>query len=235
MQPARASAGGQPLLTDPGAFEIIVVMDAWHDGSLELVEELAGRHPVLRPLMLPESVGTARARMAGARSASGDVILSLDYDVIARPGWSAGISATTLVRRAGRVVVGYMPTPLPRPRRPGRIGLIESAASYEAHCRAYERDPRPILTHFWGSGETRVEIKAGWTSAPATTAWKRAALASADLHARRVRGLAPTARVGRPALPRRPPSHQQRSRAKAACSPHAIRNAGRRRTPPGAL
>jgi glycosyltransferase involved in cell wall biosynthesis len=90
----------EPLLADPGALEIIVVIDACHDGSLELVEQLAREHPVLRPLMLTENVGQGRARMAGARAARGDVILSLDDDVIATPAWSAATGATTLVPRA---------------------------------------------------------------------------------------------------------------------------------------
>ncbi|MBV8991344.1 MAG: glycosyltransferase family 2 protein, partial [Solirubrobacterales bacterium] len=139
----------EPLLADPGALEIIVVIDACHDGSFELVEKLAGEHPVLRPLMLTENVGQGRARMAGVRSSTGDVILSLDDDVIARPGLVSG-HRRHHARGPGRVVLGYMPTPLPRARRAGQIGRIEYATSYEAHCREYERDPRTILTHFWG-------------------------------------------------------------------------------------
>ncbi|MBV8991613.1 MAG: hypothetical protein JO372_23875, partial [Solirubrobacterales bacterium] len=38
----------------------------------------------------------------------------------------------------------------PQPRRAGQIGPIEYATSYEEHCQEYERDPRTILTHFWG-------------------------------------------------------------------------------------
>ena len=139
----------EPLIDDPAALEIIIVIDACRDGSLEMVEEIAAERPVLRPLMLTENVGQGRARMAGVRSARGEVILSLDDDVIARPGLVTG-HRRHHARAPGRVVLGYMPTPLPRPRRAGQIGPIEYATSYEDHCREYERDPRTIFTHFWG-------------------------------------------------------------------------------------
>jgi glycosyltransferase involved in cell wall biosynthesis len=138
-----------PLLEDPATHELVVVIDACRDGSLEMLEAMAADHPALRPLMLTENVGQGRARMAGARAASGDVILSLDDDVIAGPRLVSGHQRHHAAA-PGRVVLGYMPTSLPSRRRAGQIGRLQYATSYEEHCREYERDPRSILTHFWG-------------------------------------------------------------------------------------
>jgi glycosyltransferase involved in cell wall biosynthesis len=138
-----------PLLDDPAAMEIVVVIDACYDGSLEMLEAMAARRPALRPLMLTENVGQGRARMAGVRAARGDVILSLDDDVIAAAGLVSG-HRRHHAAAPGRVVLGYMPTPLPAQRSAGQIGPLQYATSYEEHCREYERDPRTIFTHFWG-------------------------------------------------------------------------------------
>jgi glycosyltransferase involved in cell wall biosynthesis len=138
-----------PLLEDEAALELIVVIDACEDGSFELLQAMAAGAPKLRPLMLPENLGQGRARMAGVRAAQGTVILSLDDDVVARPGLVTG-HRRHHDERAGRVVLGYMPISLPQPRRPGQVGTFEYGVSYEEHSLEYERNPRAILTNFWG-------------------------------------------------------------------------------------
>lgn len=138
-----------PLLDDPAALEVVVVVDGCHDGSLELLEELAARSPKLRPVMLSQNVGTARARLEGASACHGDVVLSLDDDVIAAPGLVTG-HRRHHASGQGRVVLGYMPIALPPRRRPGHVGTWEYATSYEEHCRSYEQEPGAVLTNFWG-------------------------------------------------------------------------------------
>jgi cellulose synthase/poly-beta-1,6-N-acetylglucosamine synthase-like glycosyltransferase len=74
----RCLAGLTGLISPP--VEIIVVVDGDDDGSGEAAEASGAR--VLR---LSRRSGPAAARNAGARMASGDVLLFLDADVIAAP------------------------------------------------------------------------------------------------------------------------------------------------------
>jgi glycosyltransferase involved in cell wall biosynthesis len=138
-----------PVLNDEASLEVVVVIDACDDGSYELLQEMAACAPRLRPLMLTKNVGQGRARIAGVQLASGSVILSLDDDVVASPGLVTG-HRRHHDEREGRAVLGFMPIALPDSRKPGQVGTFEYALSYEEHCREYERDPRSVLTHFWG-------------------------------------------------------------------------------------
>jgi glycosyltransferase involved in cell wall biosynthesis len=138
-----------PLLADEAVLEIVVVIDACDDGSFELLKGMAASTPKLRPLLLRHNVGQGCARMAGVHEARGTVILSLDDDVVAAPGLVSG-HRRRHDERAARVVLGYMPLALPTRRRPGQLGTFEYGLSYEEHCREYERNPRAILTNFWG-------------------------------------------------------------------------------------
>jgi glycosyltransferase involved in cell wall biosynthesis len=139
----------EPLLADPDALEVLVVVDGCRDGSLELLERLALREPKLRPLMPERNLGQPRARLYGVQHARGDVILSLDDDVVAAPGLVGGHRRHHVTRAHG-VVLGYMPTETPSRRRPGQFATLEYAQHYEEHCERYERDPGQVLTNLWG-------------------------------------------------------------------------------------
>ena len=139
----------EPLLSDPDALEVLVVVDRSHDGSLELLQALSRDQPKLRPLMPEGNLGAARARLFGVERARGEVVLSLDDDVVAAPGLVGG-HRSHHAERPHAVVLGYMPTQLPSPRRAGHFATYEYAAIYEEHCRLYERDPRHVLMRFWG-------------------------------------------------------------------------------------
>ncbi|MCU0231267.1 MAG: glycosyltransferase [Acidobacteria bacterium] len=71
-----ALAGGAPAGT-----EVIVVDDASRDGTPELAATLGAR--VVRQ---PVNGGPSRARNAGARAASGEILYFVDSDVVVHPG-----------------------------------------------------------------------------------------------------------------------------------------------------
>lgn len=137
-----------PLLADPAADEIVVVADGADDGSPELLEDLAGAHPRLRPVSIPRR-GRAAARQLGLETATNDIVLLLDDDVVAAPGLVEG-HARAHAERDGQVVVGYMPIRLPAYRRPGDASTFLYARDYEGCCVACERDPSQVLTRLWG-------------------------------------------------------------------------------------
>src|SRR5262249_1936286 len=74
-----------PLRADPAAEEVIVVIDGSRDGSLSVLERIAQTEPRVRPVFI-ENSGEMAAREAGARTASSDLVLFLDDDVLAGPG-----------------------------------------------------------------------------------------------------------------------------------------------------
>ena len=138
-----------PVLNDPDALEIVVVVDACRDGSIELLEAMAHDHPKLRPLMPDRNLGQPRARLFGVQQARGDVVLSLDDDVVAEPGLVGGHRRHHALRPHA-VVLGYMPTETPARRGGGQFATFEYAKAYEDHCAIYEHDPDYVLSHLWG-------------------------------------------------------------------------------------
>lgn len=136
-----------PLLRDPAAHEVVVVVDGSDDGSIELLRELAAHEPRLRPIW-QENAGEGAARHAGVLAATGDVVLLLDDDVVAEPGLVAGHAAHHR-DRIPRVVVGYMPTPEPRPGDAAAFATRLYAEAYEGRCARYETEPATVLRHLW--------------------------------------------------------------------------------------
>jgi cellulose synthase/poly-beta-1,6-N-acetylglucosamine synthase-like glycosyltransferase len=59
----------EPLLNDPAASEIVVVVDGCEDGSLELLRAMADEDPRIKPHFISNR-GAARALLAGAREAT---------------------------------------------------------------------------------------------------------------------------------------------------------------------
>jgi len=64
----------------PGNWEIIFVNDGSHDGSAELLDELAAKNPEVKVVHFRRNFGQTAAMMAGFDFASGDIIIPLDGD-----------------------------------------------------------------------------------------------------------------------------------------------------------
>lgn len=137
----------EPLLEDPGAAELIVVVDGCDDGSYELLLSLALDAPKLKPLRI-ENRGENGAREAGVEAARCETVLLLDDDVVPAPGLATAHAARQAARRR-HVVLGYMPVALPARRRLGDFARFLYSDWYERTCRLYERYPEDILTSFW--------------------------------------------------------------------------------------
>jgi glycosyltransferase involved in cell wall biosynthesis len=136
-----------PLLTDPAATEVVVVVDGSRDGSYELLAELAREHPSLRPVF-QENQGDGAARQTGVEAATGDIVLLLDDDVEAAPGLVHG-HARAHAGRFDAVVVGYMPPAPPPHGDPEGFSALLYAEAYESRCASYEADPASILRYLW--------------------------------------------------------------------------------------
>jgi GT2 family glycosyltransferase len=141
-------AAVEPLLDDPAASELVVVVDGSTDGSFEWVADRAAAEPRLRAVRTP-GLGPAAARDAGVRAASGAVVLLVDDDVIAEPGLVSG-HARRHAREDGLLVAGYMPPQVPAAKSPEDFALRLYAHEYEQVCRSYERDPNAVLLGLWG-------------------------------------------------------------------------------------
>ncbi|HEU4326341.1 MAG TPA: glycosyltransferase family 2 protein [Roseiflexaceae bacterium] len=76
--------------TEYEPYELIVVDNASADGSLEY---LARAQPGARVIANSENVGFGRACNQGAAAARGDLLLFLNPDVVATPGWLAALVA----------------------------------------------------------------------------------------------------------------------------------------------
>lgn len=136
-----------PLLDDPHADEVIVVVDGSDDGTLELLQDVARTQPRLRPIWRTNG-GCEAARQTGLDTARCDVVLFLDDDVIADPGLASG-HARAHAQNRGAVVVGYMPTVRPQQRRPGNFTALLYANEYEKFCANWTAEPDSIISTLW--------------------------------------------------------------------------------------
>ena len=136
-----------PLLADPAALEVVVVVDGCDDGSIEYLRERAAAEPRLRPVWI-ENSGAVAAQQAGVEAARGDAVLVIDDDVLAEPGLVSG-HARHHEREHDLVVVGYMPTPRPAERSPGSFTSELYHDVYEFRCDAWEAGA-DVLAGLWG-------------------------------------------------------------------------------------
>jgi GT2 family glycosyltransferase len=93
------------LAQDTADFEVLVVDDASTDATREIVRSIPD--PRLRLLHLDDNRGPAAARNHAIRAARGDVLLLLDSDCVAQPGWvRLHLAAQREARVVGGAVVG---------------------------------------------------------------------------------------------------------------------------------
>lgn len=129
-----------------GADEVIVVLDGPHPGWQQILEPSAG----VRVVELPENVGLARARIAGLRAATADLILAVDDDVQPSDDLVARHRAAHRDRE-DLVVQGYMPVTLPARRGPDESPTFLYARDYEVQAGVWRRgESATILRSLWG-------------------------------------------------------------------------------------
>lgn len=137
----------EALLSRPEADEIVVVVDGCEDGSIELLRSLARSDPRLQPLFIDNS-GMGEARLAGARRASGEVVLLLDDDVLVAPGTVSG-HGRAHAAADHLVVVGAMPVAGGGQTGPDDYPRVMYANEYHRHTQRWQRHPESVLTTLW--------------------------------------------------------------------------------------
>ena len=94
-------------------FEVVVVDNASDDDTLAAIAEADAAADVrVHAIHLPQPMGPAVARNRGWRAARGELIVFTDDDVVARPGWLAGLYAGH--EREPRAVIQGQTVPDPR-------------------------------------------------------------------------------------------------------------------------
>jgi Glycosyltransferase like family 2 len=134
-----------PHLREPAADEVIVVVDSVRDGSLELLQRMAESEPRLMPLFV-EAGSEMGARQAGLEAATGDVVVFVDDDVVAKPGLARG-HARRHEDAGDLVVLGPMPV-APAQRERGFAARLY-ASVYDSHMALWDERPDELLLHFW--------------------------------------------------------------------------------------
>ena len=134
------------LLSQPELDEVVVAIDGPDEDLVQRLEALQEPRVVL--VALPHNVGQSAAREAGARAATGELVLLVDDDVELERGAVAG-HARAHADRPGQVLVGYNPVALPARRRPGMAATYLYAAEYEAAWQDLLRDEDLVLYRLW--------------------------------------------------------------------------------------
>ena len=72
-----------------GRYEVIVVNDGSSDGTAGIVGQIAAADPRVRLIDLPENRGRGYARSTGIAAARGELIATVDGDIVLPAGWLA--------------------------------------------------------------------------------------------------------------------------------------------------
>jgi GT2 family glycosyltransferase len=70
-------------------YEVVVVNDGSRDGTADVVRGRAARNPRIRLIDLPKNRGRGYARSTGIAAAEGELIATVDADIILPPDWFA--------------------------------------------------------------------------------------------------------------------------------------------------
>ncbi len=136
------------VLQDPGAIEVVVVVDGSSDRSIELLERLSRSQPRVKPLFM-EHRGLNAAVQAGVGHATSEIVLILDDDLEATPGL---VSAHARHHQSAPnlVVVGYSPVVAPAASSEMVVTASIYGEAYERSCRSFEKRPETILLQLYG-------------------------------------------------------------------------------------
>jgi len=139
--PAYRAAAALPRIVDQVVaqteppFEILLVCDGAIDETPVVAAELAAHHASVVSVPLPDNVGVARAREAGARRARGDYILFIDADD-SIPATAVRTLVDAAVASGADVVVGEAVALLPDGRvdftiaAPTGLGTLPSSEAF---------------------------------------------------------------------------------------------------------
>ena len=136
------------VLQDPGAIEILVVVDGSTDGSIELLERLSRSQPRVKPLFVQHR-GLSAAVQTGVEHATSEIVLILDDDLEATPGLVSA-HARHHGTAPNLVVVGFSPVVSPAASGARDVTASIYGEAYERSCRSFEKQPETILLHLYG-------------------------------------------------------------------------------------
>ncbi|WP_432499115.1 glycosyltransferase family 2 protein [Kineococcus auxinigenes] len=136
-----------PALLEQDATEYVLVVNGSRDGSLELLREATAGDDRVQVLFL-ENKGLTNAQWVAAQTATSDVVLFVDDDVLLHPGLVRG-HALRHAEAPRRVVVGFMPTRVPERPGPRSFTTRLYAQEYLGVVGKWERDPASVLPNLW--------------------------------------------------------------------------------------
>lgn len=133
--------------TVDGSFEVVVVDDGSVDGTAAFLD----RAPGVRVLRRDQGGGPAAARNLGWRAASGSLVVFVDDDCVATPGWLAALAAAAAAT-PGAVVQGRVD---PMPWERGLLGPFSRSLWVEEGPGPYYQTaniayPRALLESLGG-------------------------------------------------------------------------------------
>lgn len=137
------------VLADPATSEVVVVDDGSVDDTADTLDRLAAQDPRVRREQAGGE-GSSKARQVGLAATTADLVLMIDDDVVAPPGMvSSHLARHCEADDADLVLVGYMPTRVPEPRRRGQFATRLYAAEYERHVKKWEDGRVDVLDRLW--------------------------------------------------------------------------------------